>query len=34
VVISTLAVIGIREDGGWLGAEDYTPKYLAFIKLA
>jgi hypothetical protein len=34
VVISGLAVLGIREDGGWLDAEDYTPKYLAVIKLA
>jgi len=34
VVISILAIIGMREDEGWLGAEDYTLKYSAFIKLA
>jgi RecQ family ATP-dependent DNA helicase len=34
VVISALAVMGMREDGGWLGAEDYTPKYSAVIKVA
>lgn len=32
VVISGLAVMGMREDDGWLGAEDYTPKYSAVIK--
>jgi hypothetical protein len=31
VLISALAVMGIRNDGGWLG---YTPKYSAIIKLA
>ena len=34
VAISALAVMGIRADGGWLGAEDYTSKYSAFIKVA
>jgi hypothetical protein len=34
VLISACAALGIREDGGWLGAEDYTPKYSAIIKLA
>ncbi|KAH6683480.1 hypothetical protein B0J14DRAFT_467389, partial [Halenospora varia] len=34
VVISGLAVLAIREDNGWLDAKDYTPKYLAMIKLA
>jgi hypothetical protein len=34
VIISALAVIGIRDDDGWLDAEDYTPKYSAIIKLA
>jgi hypothetical protein len=24
----------MREDDGWLDAEDYTPKYSAVIKLA
>jgi superfamily II DNA helicase RecQ len=33
-IISALAVMGIRDDGGWLNAEDYTPKYSAVIKLA
>ena len=33
-IISGLAVLGIRDDGGWLDAEDYTPKYSAVIKLA
>jgi len=26
-IISGLAVLGIRDDDGWLDAEDYTPKY-------
>ena len=26
VLISGLAVLGMREDNGWLDAEDYTPK--------
>ena len=34
VLISGLAVLGMREDEGWLDAEDYTPKYSAVIKLA
>jgi RecQ family ATP-dependent DNA helicase len=34
VIISGLAVLGIRQDNGWLGAEDYTPKLSAVIKLA
>jgi superfamily II DNA helicase RecQ len=34
VAISGLAVMGMRADDGWLGAEDYTPKYSAFIKVA
>ena len=34
VLISRLAVLGIREDDGQLDAEDYTPKYSAVIKLA
>jgi len=34
VVISGLAVMGMRADDGWLGAEDYTPKYSGFIKVA
>jgi hypothetical protein len=33
-IISGLAVLGIRDDEGWLDAQDYTPKYLAVIKLA
>jgi hypothetical protein len=33
-LISGLAVLGIRDDDGWLDAEDYTPKYSAIIKLA
>lgn len=32
VVLSGLAVMGMRADDGWLGAEDYTPKYSAVIK--
>jgi hypothetical protein len=34
VIISALAVMGIRDDNGWLDADDYTPKYSAIIKLA
>ena len=34
VIISALVVMGIRDDDGWLDAEDYTPKYSAIIKLA
>jgi hypothetical protein len=33
-IISGLAVLGIRDEKGWLDAEDYTPKYSAVIKLA
>jgi hypothetical protein len=33
-MISALAVLGMRDDEGWLDAEDYTPKYSAAIKLA
>lgn len=32
VMISGLAVMGMRVDDGWLSAEDYTPKYSAVIK--
>jgi hypothetical protein len=34
VLISGLAILGMREDDGWLDAEDYMPKYSAVIKLA
>ena len=34
ILISGLAILGIREDNGWLDTEDYTPKYSAIIKLA
>ena len=34
MLISGLAILGMREDDGWLDAEDYTPKYSAVIKLA
>ncbi|KAK4117939.1 hypothetical protein N657DRAFT_584536, partial [Parathielavia appendiculata] len=33
-VISGLAVMGIRKDGGWVEAIHYTPKYSAVIKMA
>ncbi|KAM7208117.1 telomere-linked helicase 1, partial [Rhypophila decipiens] len=33
-MISGLAVIGIREDGGWESVENYTPIYSAVIKMA
>lgn len=33
-IISGLAVLGIRDDDGWLDIEDHTPKYSAVIKLA
>jgi hypothetical protein len=33
-LLSRLAVLEIRDDDGWLNAEDYTPKYSAVIKLA
>ncbi|KAH9205102.1 hypothetical protein DL95DRAFT_397972, partial [Leptodontidium sp. 2 PMI_412] len=32
-IISGLAILGMKDDGGWLNAEDYTPKYSAVIKL-
>ena len=34
VIISGIAVLGMREDDSWLDAKDYTPKYSAVIKLA
>ena len=34
MLISGLAILGMREDDGWLDTEDYTPKYSAVIKLA
>ena len=34
VIISGLAVLGFRNNGGWLNAKDYTTKYLGFIKVA
>jgi hypothetical protein len=33
VIINAIAVIGIKEDRGWMDAEDYTPKYSVFIKI-
>ncbi|KAK1621905.1 hypothetical protein BDP81DRAFT_302798, partial [Colletotrichum phormii] len=33
-IVSALAVIGIRADGGWMDITDYTTKYLAIIKVA
>jgi hypothetical protein len=33
VIISRLAVIGFRDDGGWLNIEDYTTKYSGIIKV-
>jgi hypothetical protein len=33
VLISGLAILGMRDDKGWLDTEDYTPKYSAVIKL-
>lgn len=33
-IISELAILGMKDDGEWLNAEDYTPKYSAVIKLA
>ncbi|KAH6985453.1 hypothetical protein EDB80DRAFT_898713 [Ilyonectria destructans] len=32
VVLSALAVLGIREDNGWIDAIDYTPIYSAVVK--
>lgn len=34
VVLSALAVLGIREDNGWIDAIDYTPIYSAVVKCA
>lgn len=34
VLISTLAVMGVRDDGGWQNALDYTPVLSAVIKVA
>jgi hypothetical protein len=34
VLLSGLAVMGLREDGGWVAAQDYTTNYSAVIKLA
>ena len=34
VIISTIAVMGMKEDGGWIDVEDYTLKYSTFIKIA
>ena len=34
VIISGLAVMGFRDDRGWLNAEDYTTKYSGVIKVA
>ncbi|KAL6789481.1 hypothetical protein GGI42DRAFT_347251 [Trichoderma sp. SZMC 28013] len=34
VLISTLAVMGVRDDGGWHSALDYTPILSAVIKVA
>ena len=34
IIISGLAVLGIRSDNRCLDVEDYTPKYSAIIKLA
>lgn len=33
-IISGLAVMGLRDDGGWMEAVDYTPIYSAVIKVA
>ena len=34
VIISRLAILGFRDNRGWLNAEDYTTKYLEIIKVA
>ena len=34
VLLSALAVLGIRDDGGWVGPENYTGYYSAVIKVA
>ena len=33
-IISGLAVLGLRDDTGWVDAVDYTPIYSAVIKVA
>ncbi|KAL3588248.1 hypothetical protein FPOAC2_14147 [Fusarium poae] len=33
-IVSGLAVLGIRKDGGWVDVMDYTPIYSAVIKVA
>ncbi|KAM7210717.1 hypothetical protein V8F06_013895 [Rhypophila decipiens] len=33
-IVSGLAVMGIREDGGWENVDNYTPIYSAVIKMA
>jgi hypothetical protein len=33
-IISGLAVLGIRKDGGWVDVMDYTPVYSVVIKVA
>ena len=32
-IISGLAIMGIRKDGGWIDVMDYTPIYSAVIKV-
>jgi len=34
VIISGLAILGFRDNRGWLNAEDYTTKYSRVIKIA
>ena len=34
IIISRLAVLGFQDNRGWLNVEDYTTKYLGFIKVA
>jgi hypothetical protein len=34
VIISGLAIMGFRDNGGWLNAKDYTTKYSRVIKIA
>ncbi|KXX72843.1 hypothetical protein MMYC01_210575 [Madurella mycetomatis] len=34
VLLSALAALGVRDDGGWLGPEQYTPIYSAVVKVA
>lgn len=33
-IISALAVLGIRDDGGWHDSTDYTPVLSAVVKVA